>query len=461
MKKSLLWMLVLVISISMILTFSVSGCKATKEEAAPTEAAAEEVEEEEAEEAPAEEAAPEEKVELMFWDMVWGPPEYVETAERLVEEFNEENSSITVTYQSIPWEGFYETFTTAVASGTAPDVSTGAGYQPFQFAVMDEILYLDSITDEWKAEGKLEELFFPGSVDSLKYDGKQVGIPWLTGNWGIFYRKDMLEKAGVEPPRNWDEFYEAVKKLRKGDEYGFVYPSLGPVGDWCFAYFLFNNGGRIFNIDKEPDFANERNVEALDFLRKMKDEDLVPGGVGSYQTVDSEKIFFQGKAVMLFGSDWSIPLIQSQGEEFLDKVEYLPIMENKNGDKIVPGGYNGIMAYKQSKHPEQAKKFIKWWIENNGDLWTEGHSGFCPGTKLNASLPCITEGRLRKAFMDDYLPNMVNKTYPYKESFAEMANIEGEMLLSVALQRALTTDEDSKAILTDINEKIQEIMSGE
>lgn len=98
------------------------------------------------------------KINLEFWDMTWGPAEYISTAEGLVQKFNDSQDEIEVTYQSIPWDNFYQTFTTAIASESAPDVSTGSGYQQHQFAVMDEILSLDSIIEEWETEGKTDDL---------------------------------------------------------------------------------------------------------------------------------------------------------------------------------------------------------------------------------------------------------------------------------------------------------------
>ena len=65
-----------------------------------------------------------ESVELVFWDMVWGGADaYIPTAEKMVEQFNEEHPDIHVTYQSTAWQNFYQTFLTAVTSGVAPDVT--------------------------------------------------------------------------------------------------------------------------------------------------------------------------------------------------------------------------------------------------------------------------------------------------------------------------------------------------
>lgn len=47
-----------------------------------------------------------EKINLEFWDMTWGPAEYISTAEGLVQKFNDSQDEIEVTYQSIPWDNF-------------------------------------------------------------------------------------------------------------------------------------------------------------------------------------------------------------------------------------------------------------------------------------------------------------------------------------------------------------------
>jgi multiple sugar transport system substrate-binding protein len=67
-------------------------------------------------------------VDLQFWDMIWGGPEYIDTGKALVAQFNQEHPDITVTYRSVPWNNWYQTFLTAIGSQTAPDLSTGAGY---------------------------------------------------------------------------------------------------------------------------------------------------------------------------------------------------------------------------------------------------------------------------------------------------------------------------------------------
>src|SRR5258708_10446014 len=79
-------------------------------------------------------------VDLQFWDMIWGGPEYIDAGKVLVAQFNQEHPEITVTYHSVPWTNWYQTFLTAIDSGTAPSISPRAAYQAGAFYDQDAIL---------------------------------------------------------------------------------------------------------------------------------------------------------------------------------------------------------------------------------------------------------------------------------------------------------------------------------
>ena len=88
-------------------------------------------------------ASAQEPVKLHFWDMLWGPAQYIDAAKGLVDEFNKTHPGIQVEYRSVPWNNWYQTFLTAIGSGTAPDLSTGAGYQAVQLYDQGAIRPLD------------------------------------------------------------------------------------------------------------------------------------------------------------------------------------------------------------------------------------------------------------------------------------------------------------------------------
>jgi hypothetical protein len=93
--------------------------------------------------------------------MVWCPPDYIDTAEELIEQFNDEHPHIQVEYRSIPWANWSETFVTAIGSGTAPDISTGAGYQSAQFYEIGAIMPINDVIDELRQK----EIWMTSSTD--------------------------------------------------------------------------------------------------------------------------------------------------------------------------------------------------------------------------------------------------------------------------------------------------------
>jgi multiple sugar transport system substrate-binding protein len=48
-------------------------------------------------------------------------------------------------------------------------------------------------------------------------DGQVWAIPQDTGPMGMLYRKDIFDKYGITPPKTWDEFATAAKKLHAAD----------------------------------------------------------------------------------------------------------------------------------------------------------------------------------------------------------------------------------------------------
>jgi len=436
----------------LLLAISVVACS-TSTGGTGTEPAAQENGSESAEtsdDSPAPESG--EVVELKFWDMVWGPAEYIATAEKLVEQFNQEHPGIRVTYQSTPWNNWYQTFSTAIASGTGPDISTGAGYQAFQFYDQDAILPIDDIVEEWRAAGKLED-FYPGMVETLKYDGHYVAIPWATDARVWYYRKDLFEQAGIEVPKTFEELREAAKTLSGGGKYGLVVPAVDNGGVQFILTVLINNGGGIFTADKKVDFMSERNVEVLRWMADLvKDGSINPASTG-FKSEDAIKAFGQGNAAIYLTN----PGFKSELPDIADKIGILPPMEGLNGDKGTLRWVNNLMIYKATKHPEEAKTFLKWWSENNKPLWTEGNSGQLPARISYAQDDYFQKDPILKLIMDEYIPIGKPTGAQFPSAFPELNEIEGEGVLHTLSQEILL-GKDPIEMMEKSQARLKEIM---
>src|SRR3954454_10399579 len=84
-------------------------------------------------------------------------------------------------------------------------------------------LDLSDLYKKWESDGTFA--YMPEwAYKKWDYNGKKVGITWQFDQRAIFYRKDLLEEAGIEVPTTWDELLEAVKQLHGNGVDGIAFP---------------------------------------------------------------------------------------------------------------------------------------------------------------------------------------------------------------------------------------------
>jgi multiple sugar transport system substrate-binding protein len=392
-------------------------------------------------------------VDLQFWDMNWAGREYIDTGKALVEKFNQEHPDIKVTYRTIPWKGWYTTFVTAIASGTAPDISTGAGYQAVQLYEQGAILPIDDVISEWKANGKLDD-FLPNTIETLKYDDHYVALPWAIDIRVWYYRKDLFEQANIQPPTSWEEIKAAAKTLTKPDkdQYGMV-----TAGDTLGAHLLLalilNNGGGLFTKDRALDVGSERNLEAMRYLGDLAQSRYIYPASAGYSGDDAISAFSQGKGVLFLNN----PGISARLPKLADKIGILKPPTGPHGDQGTIFWVNNIMLYKQSKHQAEAKIFLKRWSENQKELWTKGLLTQLPTRKSFAADPFFQGNAETKFILDTYVPIAKTTATHATGIFPKLNDVEGEGVLQT-LAQTLLQGKDVDASVKTAAERLKSIM---
>ena len=85
----------------------------------------------------------------------------------------------------------------------------------------------------------------------MTVDGKQYGVPYSYYQVGLYFRRDLLERAGVtEAPRTWHELRAACDKLRQSgvDAFAIGSKDLWPTAAW-FDYLNLRTNGHAFHMD--------------------------------------------------------------------------------------------------------------------------------------------------------------------------------------------------------------------
>lgn len=391
------------------------------------------------------------QVQLDFWDMIWGPPEYIDAAEAIVDKFNEEHPDIQVTYRSVPWSNWYQTFVTAVSAGSAPDISTGAGYQAVQLYDMGAIRPIDDVVEELRAEGDLDD-FMPGTVETLRYDDHYVALPWGLDIRVWYYRKSLLEEAGVAVPSTFEEMRAAAAAVTEGDVYGVV--SSGDTGGTHYAYSaMLNNGGGLFNEERELTLRSDRNVEALEWLAGMVEDGSVHPASPGYSSDDKRSAFFQGQAAFALDNPG---LDRAAGAEIAADIGIVPPLTGPHGDQGTIFWVNNIMMYEQTENPEEAKTFLKWWSQNQLPLWTEGHTTQMPARQSFVEA-AVGDRENYRYIVENYLPVGKTTGYAAEGIFPQLSELEGEGVMQTLIQQ-LWQGRPLDDILTQAETRMQEIM---
>lgn len=156
----------------------------------------------------ARQAAPQREV-VRFWAM----GREAEVVGGLIDEFERENPGIAVDVQQVPWTAAHEKLLTAYAADELPDIfQLGNTWVP-EFAMLGALEPLQPRVD---ASREVEQAdYFPGIWDTNVIDGRLVGVPWYVDTRLLFYRRDLLQKAGFDhPPRSWPEWERQMAAIK-------------------------------------------------------------------------------------------------------------------------------------------------------------------------------------------------------------------------------------------------------
>ncbi len=111
------------------------------------------------------------------------------------------------------------------------------------------------------------------NVNKVSVDGKVMAVAFMANAQHLFYRSDVLEKAGVAVPTTYEEVVAAAEAIRAA---GIMeYPvALNTGAGWNLAEEFINmymgTGGELFETGSAvPTIENENGVAALNMLKRL------------------------------------------------------------------------------------------------------------------------------------------------------------------------------------------------
>ena len=284
-----------------------------------------------------------------------------------------EDSGTEVEVVAVPWDGIDERLTTAVASGSGPDVLQVGLSKLRTFADAGALLPLDDQLDEHP--GLAAENFATGiGGEASAVAGEIVSVPWVSDTRVLFTRTDILAENGIDaPPATWDELRADAKTLtaRGEGQYGYYIPQwdspLPVVMTW-------SNGGDIIDADGNVDFDTPEFDEAVDLYTGL----YADGSVPTNGDFDQTQGFISGVAPMLISGPYLAKSIADSAPELEGKWTVTTVPEGSASATSLFAGSN-LAVWHNSTRVDASLDLIEYlsepttqleWYAINGELPT-------------------------------------------------------------------------------------------
>ena len=197
------------------------------------------------------------------------------------------------------------TLATEISGGAAtPDVFMGDVIWPAQFGAHQLAVPLsDYLPASYFAQ------FAPGLVAGASYKGKVYGSPLFEDQGFMYYRKDLLAKAGLAPPTTWEQLESEAKTLLSKHlvKYGFVWQGASYEGLTCnFMEYLASAGGTATKSDySTATLDSPAAIKAVTFMRSLVTSGVTPPSITTFQESQAMNTFAAGNAAFLRNWDYA------------------------------------------------------------------------------------------------------------------------------------------------------------
>lgn len=243
----------------------------------------------------------------------------------------------------------------AMLSENAPDLSLKLGAtEPVNLALRGALYDLKQFDDFEEVKKRFTET---ATVPYMFGDGCYA-LPDTQDFNVMFYRTDVLEEYGLTPPKTWDEFFNCVSVLSRNNmQIGLPVPSNDTAG--LYTTLLLQNNGTLYTDNKKATkLASKESIEAFELTTRMFIDYGLPVTYDFYNRFRSGEMPL-GIAAYTLCTQLAVTAPEINGKWAIAEI---PGIKTENGiNNATATGGTGNVILKNSKSPENAWTFLKWW----------------------------------------------------------------------------------------------------
>ncbi|KAF9947530.1 hypothetical protein BGZ72_010492 [Mortierella alpina] len=327
---------------------------------------------------------------------VVGGPQYDRLYERLALFEHETGHRVQIVFKgSHPELNDYlaATFASSGSSDSQPEldlVSTHIKYAPSQAHFLQEL-------DETLVSEQERAAFLPAALEASKIQGRLMQLPRMVDSRVLFYRDDVFEQLGLQPPRTWKDLLHCASTIRRANlpiatdpksdfMQGYVFPGKlsGLFGTFYeLAMMEMQHGEALFDRKDRPVFEEAVVAEVLRYMRELVTSGAVPQDIEKYYFDEVSALFAEGKVAMV--ADW--PSFYSEMKRALKhqpgaRIKVMQYPVGANGKRSAYSGMHSFAIPKSCRYPEHALQLLKFLVRDDQQWIEASESGSFPTKKL-------------------------------------------------------------------------------
>ena len=255
-----------------------------------------------------------------------------------------------------------------------------------------DLVYMDIVwTPKFAAAGWLQDIsdrlspeeaqqYLAGDIAGGMYENKLYRVPFRSDAGMLYYRQDLLQQAGYQPPETFKELLEISQDLQQQGltEWGYVWQGKQYEGlAAMFVEILQGSGAFWVNPDTlEVGLDRPEALEAVEFLRQAIATQVSPPGVTTYAEEETRLLFQNGKAAFL--RNWPYVYSAALDSPIAGKYSIKPMVHSAgNSSGACLGGW-GMGIATTSKYPDAAWEVIKFLSSEESQREFILETGFVP-----------------------------------------------------------------------------------
>jgi len=331
---------------------------------------------------------------LRFWAM----GREGEVATVLLRAFERENPGLAVRVEQLPWSAAHEKLLTAFAGDATPDVAQMGNTWLPEFVALHALEPLDQ-----SIRGSPIDLtdYDAGILDTNVVEGRQYGVPWYVDTRVLFYRRDLLAKAGYSAaPRDWDEWTRMLVAIK--DEVGPErYAILLPLNEYepMVALWLqqgeplLRDGGRYGNF-RSPGFER-----TLRFYLSMYERHLAPP-VSHNEIANVWNEFARGYFSFYISGPWQMGEFKRRLPAELQPAWMTAPLPGPQGPGASIAGGSSLAIFRRSRSKEAALKLVEFLSRPQVQQEFYRLTGDLPARRSAWTDPSLAQDPHARAFRD-------------------------------------------------------------